>query len=117
SSGAAMYDVQDNEAEDLLGAAAQQVAGRLSGRELRIDVARDDALLFGRFDFAQTLRALVNLIENAAKYSPRDAPIDLSAEREGAWLVFAVADRGPGVPPAERERIFEAFYRRADRAP
>jgi len=117
SSGAAMYDVQDNEAEDLLGAAAQQVAGRLNGRELRIDVARDDALLFGRFDFAQTLRALVNLIENAAKYSPTEAPIDLSAEREGSWLVFAVADRGPGIPPSERDRIFEAFYRRADRAP
>ena len=70
ATGAAVSDVQPNEAEDLLGAAAQQVAGRLKGRELRIDVAGDDPRLFGRFDFAQTLRALGNLIENAAKYSP-----------------------------------------------
>jgi two-component system sensor histidine kinase KdpD len=113
AAGTGVSDVQPNEAEDLLGAASQQVAGRLNGRELRIEVAGgDDPLLFGRFDFAQTLRALVNLIENAAKYSPPGAPIHLSAAREGEWLVFSVADRGPGVPADERERIFEPFYRR-----
>jgi two-component system sensor histidine kinase KdpD len=115
--GAAVTDVQANEAEDLLGAAAQQVAGRLGGRELRINVSSDEPLLFGRFDFAQTLRALVNLIENAAKYSPPSATIELSAQREGAWLTFSVADRGPGVPSSERDRIFEPFYRRLTTAP
>jgi two-component system sensor histidine kinase KdpD len=59
----------------------------------------------------------VNLIENAAKYSPPDAPIDLSARREGSFLAFSVADRGPGVPAAERERVFEPFYRRLSSAP
>ncbi len=118
AAGTGVSDIQPNEAEDLLGAASQQVAGRLSGRELRIDVgAGDEPLLFGRFDFAQTLRALVNLIENAAKYSPPGASIDLSARREGAWLVFSVADRGPGVPLDERERIFEPFYRRRTAGP
>ncbi|MEO7085936.1 MAG: ATP-binding protein [Gemmatimonadaceae bacterium] len=117
SSGAAVSDVQPNEAEDLLGAAAQQSSGRLNGRELRIKVLSEDALLFGRFDFSQTLRALVNLIENAAKYSPRDQPIDLSARRDGKWLVFAVADRGPGVPLEDRSQIFEPFFRRASSSP
>lgn len=112
ATGVAVTDVQPNEAEDLLGAAAQQVTGRLRGRELRIHVSNDSPLLFGRFDFAQTLRALVNLIENAAKYSPPGAAIDLSAQRAGSFLAFSVADRGPGVPLAERERIFEPFYRR-----
>jgi two-component system sensor histidine kinase KdpD len=117
AAGTGVSDVQPNEAEDLLGAAAQQVAGRLRGRELRIEVDGVEPLLFGRFDFAQTLRALVNLIENAAKYSPPGAPIDLSARRDGAWLVFSVADRGPGVPASERERIFEPFYRRRTNQP
>lgn len=117
AAGAAVSDIQPNEAEDLLGAAAQQVTGRLRGRELRIDIAGDGPLLFGRFDFAQTLRALVNLLENAAKYSPEGAAIELSARRDGRWLVFSVADRGPGVPPDQRERIFEAFYRRSERSP
>ena len=111
TSGATIVNPQPNEAEDLLGAAAQQVSGRLGTRELRISVGRDDPLLFGMFDFTQTLRALVNLIDNAAKYSPSDAAIELSAMREGKSLVFTVADRGPGIPATERERIFEPFYR------
>ena len=113
AAGTAVPDIQPNEAEDLLGAAAQQVSGRLGGRELRIEVSNEEPLLFGRFDFAQTLRAVVNLIDNAAKYSPANEPIDLAARRDGPWLVFSVADRGAGVPMPERERIFEPFYRRS----
>jgi two-component system sensor histidine kinase KdpD len=74
-------------------------------------------LSFGKFDFSQTLRALVNLIENAAKYSPAGAPIDLVARRDGRWLVFGVGDRGPGIPASEREQIFEPYYRRPGVAP
>jgi two-component system sensor histidine kinase KdpD len=117
ATGAAVSDVQPNEAEDLLGTAAQQVAGRLDDHELRIQVEAGEPLLFGRFDFAQTLRALVNLIENAAKYSPAGCPIDLAAARDGRWLRFSVADRGPGVPPSERELVFEPFYRRGPLKP
>jgi len=117
ASGTTVVNAQPNEAEDLLGAAAQQVAGRLNGRELVIRVSPDDGLLFGRFDFSQTLRALVNLIENAAKFSPDGAPIEVSAAREDSWLVFTVADRGSGVPASDRERIFEPFYRRAGSEP
>lgn len=111
ASGATIVNPQPNEAEDLLGAAAQQVSGRLGPRELRITIAPGDPLLFGIFDFTQTLRALVNLIDNAAKYSPPDAAIELSAARDGKSLVFTVADRGPGIPASERDRIFEPFYR------
>jgi len=117
TSGTTVVDVQPNEAEDLLGAAAQQVSGRLHGRELRIHVSPDDALLFGRFDFSQTLRALVNLIENASKFSPSGSPIDVDVRRDGQWLAVSVSDRGPGVPAADRERIFEPFYRRAGSEP
>jgi two-component system sensor histidine kinase KdpD len=112
ATGVAAPNIQPNEAEDLLGAAAQQVSGRLAGRELRVTTDTSEALLFGSFDFSETLRAVVNLIDNAAKYSPPGTPIDLSATLESPWLVFAVADRGAGIPRAEREQIFEAFYRR-----
>lgn len=110
-------DVQPNEADDLLGAAAQRVAGRLEGRKLDIHLDPAEPILIGRFDFAQTLRALVNLLENAVKYSPADSVIELAARRDANTLCFTVADRGQGVPEEERLRVFEPFYRRRDAQP
>ena len=63
------------------------------------------------------LRILVNLVENAHKYSPAGSAIDLTVNRIGEELRFAVADQGPGVPDDERERIFQAFYRQPGTAP
>jgi K+-sensing histidine kinase KdpD len=117
SSGAIALAPEPNEAEDLLGAALQRTAGMSGGREIRTSLDAGEPLLFGRFDFTQTLRALVNLLENALKYSPREQPIDLAVQREGPWLTFSVADRGPGIPRAESERIFEPFYRPPGVAP
>jgi two-component system, OmpR family, sensor histidine kinase KdpD len=100
-----------NAAEDLVGAALQRVAGMLRGHEVRVELDTAEPLLLGRFDLAHSVRILVNLIENAAKYSPAGTPIDLRVERSGAELLVAVADRGPGVPAGEEHRIFEPFYR------
>ena len=99
-------------AEDLVGAALQRVSGSLGAREIRAELHPGEPLLLGRLDFVQSLRVLVNLLENAHKYAPPETPIDLAADREGGRLVFRVADRGPGVPEGERERIFHPFYRR-----
>lgn len=104
-------------AEDLVGAGLQRVSGSLGDREVRAELHPDEPLLLGRLDFVQSLRVLVNLLENAHKYAPPGAPIDLSAAREGDRLVFRVADRGPGVPDDERERIFQPFYRCPHGAP
>ncbi|MDP9204069.1 MAG: PAS domain-containing sensor histidine kinase [Gemmatimonadota bacterium] len=111
NSGVLPLEPEPNEAEDLIGAALQRVSGAAIGRDLRVSLGPGEPLRFGRFDFSQTLRALVNLIENAIKYSDAAQPIDIGVKREGEWLVFSVADRGRGIPATERERIFEPFYR------
>lgn len=54
-------------------------------------------------------RAVRNLLENARRYS--DGPVTAELQREGNRAVLRVRDRGPGVPPDQRERIFEPFYR------
>lgn len=98
-------------ADDLIGAALQRVSGTLNGHELNVTLDPADPLLLGRFDFVHSLRILVNLLENALKYSPASSPVGLSVRRADDSLEFVVADRGPGVAPEERERIFEPFYR------
>jgi two-component system sensor histidine kinase KdpD len=99
-------------AEDLLGAALQRVSGSVRDREIRVEMHPHEPLLLGRMDFVQSLRVVVNLLENADKYAPPGTPVDVTAAREGDRLVLRVADRGPGVPADERERIFQPFYRR-----
>jgi signal transduction histidine kinase len=67
--------------------------------------------LYGSFDFLSTLRILGNLIENALRVTPPGGRVEVSPRRDGAMVVIEVADRGPGVPEAERGRLFEPFYR------
>jgi len=52
-----------------------------------------------------------NLLENAQKYAPRDTPINLNLTENGGSIRLEVIDQGPGIPPAERKRIFNRFYR------
>jgi two-component system sensor histidine kinase KdpD len=99
--------------EDLIGAALQQVASVAAGRELRVHLPPAGALLVGRLDFVLTLRALVNVLENALRYSSPDTAVDVHARRDGTRLHIEVADRGPGIAPADRARVFEPFQRGA----
>lgn len=55
--------------------------------------------------------ALSNLMENAVKYSRPNSVIEVALRQDGNDAVFSIADRGPGVPDGERERIFEKYYR------
>ena len=88
---------------------AHQFLATQRGQSLVLDGATD--LPPAYVDRARMLQVLGNVIANAIHYGPLDAPITLSCERLGEELRFRIVDRGPGVPPAERDRIFERFYR------
>jgi len=108
--GAVRPTVAINTVDELLDAALRRAAGVLRDRPLRID-APDGELLTGVFDFSQTMRVVVNLLDNAAKYSPPGSAIDVRVRRQDHRLTLDVMDRGAGVAAAERDRIFEPFYR------
>ena len=56
-------------------------------------------------------QVLFNLLDNAAKYSPEGSLIRVTARQKGAVVRLQVIDEGPGIPPAELDRIFDKFYR------
>ena len=85
--------------------------GRIGSQEVRLVGTRDLPLV--RVDGVQVERVLVNLIENAARVSPPGSPVEVRADDGDGEVVIAVADRGPGIPPDERERVFAPFYRGA----
>ncbi|MBI1809880.1 MAG: DUF4118 domain-containing protein, partial [Gemmatimonadetes bacterium] len=106
-----------NAAEDVIGAAVRQCTSLAEGKHLAAPLDSEAPPLYGTFDYVQTLRILVNLIENALRYTPLDGSVEVQARREGSELVIAVLDRGPGIAESERERVFDAFYRPGSAAP
>lgn len=97
--------------EEVIGVALLRLEERLHTHLLRTDLPADLPLV--PMDGLLVEQAMVNLLENAAKYSPAGAPIDVTASIRDGEVVLSVADRGPGVPPGEDERIFDKFYRSA----
>lgn len=66
-------------------------------------------------DYVQIDQVLTNLIENAVRYTPTTSPIEVGIEKNGEEVRICVADRGPGIPAADRELIFDKFYRVLDK--
>ena len=98
-------DIGTSEPVDLVGLAAEESAR--AGAELETDEAQPTLIVDG---VAKLLRrAIRNLLENARRYS--NGPVRVTVRCDGPLASLTVCDRGPGVPPAERERIFEPFYR------
>ena len=91
-------------AEELIEAATAE-ADPEGGFEITVE---EDLPLF-RADSAQIERALANLVENAARFAG-DEPVTVAARRMGGDVAIRVTDRGPGVPRAELERIFDPFH-------
>ena len=110
SAGVLKVEPELNTVDDLVGAALQRAETVLRDHPVETDISKG-AIIAGRFDFGHTLRIVVNLLENAAKYSPARAPIAIGAERRDGEIRISVSDRGPGVPISARDRIFEPFYR------
>jgi two-component system sensor histidine kinase KdpD len=115
--GGSAVTLEFNTAEDVVGAALRRAHGILEGRTIVADIDIESSSLVGMFDFVRTLRILGNLLDNALRYTGPDGVVELRVVREGADLVFTVADRGEGVAPDERDRIFEAFYRPSTATP
>jgi two-component system sensor histidine kinase KdpD len=92
--------------DDVLGSLRQTTARH------RVVVRIPEELPPVALDYVQISQALTNLVENAAKYCPAGSDIEIAARTVGDEMEIEVADRGPGVPDAELERLFQPFYRR-----
>jgi two-component system sensor histidine kinase KdpD len=107
--GAMKLAVEACDAQDLVGVTLTQMSNRLRHRQLVVDVPAN--LPPVAVDLALAAQALVNLVDNAVKYSPVDTPIGIRAFPDQGQVVVEVSDKGIGIPPSELERIFDKFYR------
>ena len=109
--GALRPDRDWNDLGDLVHDTVARLAGQTAGHTVTVDVPDDLPLVF--LDYVEIGQVLVNLIGNAAKYTPEGTPIRVSVRRQGERVEVRVADRGPGIPADKLPRIFEGFYRAA----
>jgi two-component system sensor histidine kinase KdpD len=95
--------------EEIIGAALTRLEGQIADRPVRTELPVNLPLL--SVDGILLEQLFVNLLENAAKYTPSGSAVDVTARVFGDSIVVEVADRGPGLPPGSEKRIFEKFYR------
>ena len=95
--------------EEVIGAALSRLGKELADR--RVDTRVPPDLPLVPIDDVLVEQVLVNLLDNAAKYTPRESPIRIMATATDRAVTVEVADRGPGLPRGEEDKVFEKFHR------
>ncbi|GAB4149483.1 MAG: sensor histidine kinase KdpD [Candidatus Promineifilaceae bacterium] len=108
-SGALRVACQPYDVSELVGAALAQMPNQLQGRQVKRLIPDD--LPAVAIDLTLMVQALVNLVDNAVKYSPPHELIEIEAYQAQQSVIVAVKDRGPGLPEGELAHIFSKFYR------
>ena len=108
-SGEVKLNLQWQPVEEVVGAALEDTRAMLKEHRLEVRLPRDLPLV--RFDAVLIERVLVNLLENASKYTPAGSRVTLSAEVAEGELKVYVADNGPGLPAGKEEAVFQKFTR------
>jgi signal transduction histidine kinase len=109
------FRLEPLDASGLVEQVAEDFGAQLASRD-RLVVSLDGRETRVKGDRAALGRALLNLLDNAAKYSPETAPIHLGLTVDREHVLISVRDQGPGIPPGERKAIFGKFYRGAGAA-
>jgi two-component system, OmpR family, sensor histidine kinase KdpD len=107
--GAIRISRQPSDVQEMIGVALEQLSSRSGNRPIKIDMPAE--LPFVSVDFGLIVQALVNILDNALKYSPSDSPIEISGRWVAQQVEIEVADRGIGIPPEDLQRVFDKFYR------
>lgn len=84
------------------------LSGQWTGKELDMTMDLDEAVYVGDYDLMQHL--WINLLTNAVKYTPKGGSITVTLKNEEKFIAVSVADTGKGIPPEDRERIFDKYY-------
>jgi len=88
---------------------AEQIRARMSNRVIHLSAKPGLPLVYADRD--RLAEVLVNLLDNADKYSPAGQPITLETRADQCEVTLSVRDHGPGLPPGDLERVFDKFYR------
>jgi len=109
--GAIRMKTQPCDVHDVVGAALRQLGEVAQGHPVSVTIAPNLPLV--PMDNVLIVQVLVNVLDNALKYSPDETPVEIEAQTDADHLEIRVLDRGRGIPEEELERVFDKFFRGA----
>jgi two-component system sensor histidine kinase KdpD len=101
--------LEPGDLQDLIGAAMTHLDEQFRDHRVSVNMAEEMPMI--PMDFVLMEQVIENLLDNAAKYSPSGAPIEISVACVDGQALIRIADRGPGIPPQELDQIFNKFHR------
>jgi two-component system sensor histidine kinase KdpD len=107
--GALRITKQPAEVQDIVGAALEQLGNRIKSRKIKIDLP--NSLPFVLVDSGLIIQALVNILDNALKYSTPESLLDITGRQIDREINIEIADRGIGIFPEDLSHVFDKFYR------
>ncbi|MDO4280270.1 MAG: sensor histidine kinase KdpD [Peptococcaceae bacterium] len=105
--------LSDDLMEDVIDEALKHVSRQKRTHPITVD-NREEYLL-ARMDARLMVQVIINIVDNAIKYTPAGTPITITTRREGDWAVVAIADAGPGIAADVKPHIFDMFYTGANK--
>lgn len=106
-------NISDNLVEDVITEALCHVNRKKV--EHQIKVTCEDDLLLAKMDGKLIVQVIINIVDNAIKYTPRNSCIEISTKRDGKWAVISIADDGPGISEEIKAHVFDMFYSGANK--
>jgi two-component system sensor histidine kinase KdpD len=107
--GALRLTLAPSDLADVISSSLEAIEAHLEGHEIQTDI--EPGLPLVNLDFVLIVQVLVNLLDNAIKYSPPEQAIEIYAFRAQGEIQITVEDRGPGIPSEDLERVFDKFFR------
>lgn len=84
-------------------------------REHTIRIQSSQELLLANIDAKLIVQVIINLVDNAIKYTPAGSEIEISMKKDGRWISVSVSDNGPGIPNEQKSHVFDMFYSGANK--
>lgn len=99
--------------DEIITEALRHINRKSKEHTIRVGAAQE--LLLAKIDAKLIVQVIINLVDNAVKYTPAGSVIEIHTEKKEKWIVISVSDNGPGIPDEQKPHIFDMFYSGANK--
>ena len=99
--------------DEVVSEALKHINRKSKEHTIRVTSGKD--FILAHIDAKLIVQVIINLVDNAIKYTPAGSVIEIHTEQKNKWVIVSVADNGPGIPDEQKPRVFDMFYSGANK--